>query len=338
MQNKSKIYIINWLNFGLIVIILMVIIGGITRLTQSGLSITDWKPVTGIIPPLNKDEWSVAFNEYKKFPEFNNLNFNMTISEYKTIYYWEYFHRLLGRIIGLIFLIPFLYFYYKNYLDSKLIKRLLILFLLGLSQGLMGWYMVKSGLVDDPHISHYRLAAHFLLALIIIAYIYWIKLSLEFSNKMKVENFKYLNNLTNVVLLIFFIQITYGAFSAGLKVGQFWNTFPLIEGKIIPVDILHLKPLCLNFLESPKTIQFIHRYMGVILLISIYFLSFKIKKIGVEFDFKSRCLVTLITCQFFLGIITLISKVPIILGISHQLLAIFLLLLLLNTKHSLKYK
>jgi len=337
-MNKPHKSIVVWLRLSLIVVILMVIIGGLTRLTQSGLSITYWKPVTGIIPPTNIDQWMYEFNEYKKYPEYNKLNLNMSINEYKTIYYWEYLHRMIGRFIGLLFFFPFIYFYYKSYLNKKLIQKLLFLFFLGVFQGFLGWYMVKSGLVDNPHISHYRLSLHLVLAFFIIGYIYKTELLLRYPIVDKVSNYLRYNKFINIIIIVLFIQIIYGAFTAGLKAGQFWNTFPLINGKIVPDDLFAITPVYLNFIEHNKLIQFMHRYIGLFLLILIYIYSFKIKDINLILNIKSRNLITLVTCQVFLGIITLISKAPIILASSHQIVAIFLLLQLINTKHFLKYK
>jgi len=336
-SEKKTNYVINWLNFSLVVIIVMVVVGAITRLTQSGLSISDWKPITGILPPMNENQWIEKFNHYKEFPEFKKLNYNMTLNDYKTIYFWEYLHRILGRFIGLLFIFPFIYFLIKRLLDKILIKKLLILFLLGIIQGFMGWYMVKSGLVDDPYISHLRLAAHLIIAFMIIGYIYWTKLTITYPHKNDKELEKY-NNFINFIILLFFIQIVYGAFTAGLKIGHYWNTFPLMEGRIIPHGLWSVEPFYSNLVENKKMIQFIHRILGISLLFSIYLFSFKIKDLSLEFNLKGRNLVTAISCQVFLGIITLISKVPIVLAVSHQFLAIVILLLLINTKHSLKYK
>jgi len=316
----------------------MVAIGGITRLTQSGLSITYWKPITGIFPPISSDQWIDEFNEYKKYPEYKKLNFNMTINEYKKIYFWEYIHRMIGRLIGFLFFVPFIYFYFKNYLKKKIIKKLLFLLFLGSLQAFMGWYMVKSGLVENPHVSHYRLSIHLLLAFIIIGNIYKIELSLKYFIVKKNLNFIYFNRFLNIIIFLFFLQIIYGSFTAGLKAGKIWNTFPLMDGKIIPDNLFVMYPVYLNFLEYDKMIQFMHRSIGLLLMITIYIFSFQIKDLNPILNSKSRMLIALISCQIFLGIITLISKASIILALSHQLLAIFLLLQLINTKHFLKYR
>jgi cytochrome c oxidase assembly protein subunit 15 len=262
----------------------------------------------------------------------------MSLDKYKTIYYWEYLHRMIGRFIGLLFFFPFIYFYYKNYLNKGLIKKLLLLLFLGMIQGFIGWYMVKSGLVDNPHVSHYRLSVHLFLAFIIIGYIYKTKLSLRYRERNKVLNFRYFNRFINIIIVMFFVQIIYGAFTAGLKAADFWNTFPLINGKIVPDNLFVMNPIYLNFIEHNKLIQFIHRYIGLFLLFLIYIYSFQIKDLNMILNLKSRNLIVIVTCQVFLGILTLVSKAPIILASSHQILAIFLLLQLINVKYFLKYK
>ena len=338
MKNKTDKYIYNWLQVSLIVLVVMVFIGGLTRLTHSGLSIVYWKPVTGIMPPLSYNSWMDEFEKYKEYPEYKKNNFNMTLNEYKVIYYWEYIHRLLGRIIGMLFFIPFIYFYYKKYLNTILVRKLSFLFLMGSFQGFMGWYMVKSGLVDIPEVSHYRLSIHLVLAFVIIGYIYKIQLSLKFFKRKVIENYNYYNKFIVIIILLFFFQIIYGAFMAGLKAGQFWNTFPLIEGKVIPTGLFVSDPLYLNFLENNKMVQFLHRYLGLLLMLLIYFFSYKLKNVNNVLNLKIRNLVTIVSCQVFLGIITLISNVPIILASFHQLIAIYLMLQLINIKHFLKYK
>jgi len=338
MNIKGKKYLLFWLRLSLVILVLMVVIGGITRLTQSGLSIPYWKPITGIFPPIDMISWQNEFNEYKKYPEYNKQNYNMSIEEYKIIYYWEYFHRMIGRMIGLLFFFPFIYFYYKNYLDKNLVKKLLFLLFLGMLQGFMGWYMVKSGLVENPQVSHYRLSAHLFLAFIIIAYIYKVEISLKYFKQNKINKFQFFNKFINIIIVVFFIQIIYGAFTAGLKAGKLWNTFPLIEGKLIPDNLFSIDPLYLNLFEHKKMVQFIHRCNGILLMLLIYVFSFKVQNLKPILDNKSRGLIAIVSCQVFLGIITLISKSSIVLSSFHQILAIFLLLQLINIKHFLKYE
>ena len=192
MQVDKKIII--WLNISIVVLFLMIIIGGITRLTDSGLSMVTWKPVTGILPPIGEYQWKQSFNEYKTYPEYKLINYNISLSDYKYIYFWEYIHRLLGRLIGILFLIPFTFFLYKGLLKKQLIKKLLIVFFMGGFQGFLGWYMVKSGLIDIPHVNHYRLAVHLVIAFLILAYIYNLKLLLESKDITRNFNYKRYSN------------------------------------------------------------------------------------------------------------------------------------------------
>lgn len=315
----------NWLILGCVLIISMVVIGGITRLTQSGLSIVEWKPISGIIPPLSQEEWQQTFQQYKESPEFIHYRKNFTLSDFKEIYFWEYLHRLLGRIIGIIFLLPFLYFWIKGYLDSSLKKKLIIIFFLGLFQGILGWYMVKSGLVNVPHVSHYRLAAHLITAFGLIAYIFWVILDFFPQKRIKSRSlFKW--NLSFLILLI--LQICYGAFVAGLKAGKWYNTFPKMGDEWIPSSFSYeFKHYGLwAMVESPPVVQFIHRTLayiifvvGLIIFIQAYR---KLKYIPKTVIF----LLILIVAQFTLGVFTLLYAVPISLGVLHQVFAAFLML------------
>lgn len=226
MNYKCDRSIIIWLVFVCLMIFAMVIIGGITRLTDSGLSMVEWKPLMGAIPPLTEAEWLRVFDLYKQYPEYQKVNSGMELSEFKFIFFWEYFHRLFGRLIGVVFFIPYVYFLFKKKIEKKLNKKLFIAFILGGLQGLMGWYMVKSGLIDRPDVSHFRLAAHFGLALTIIGYIFWIILGqINFSNQKLIYYPKLFWSLA-ILLVILSVQIIYGAFVAGLDAGLAYNTFP----------------------------------------------------------------------------------------------------------------
>jgi len=316
----------------------MVLVGGITRLTDSGLSITHWKPIMGVIPPLNTHQWEESFQEYKKFPEYKIYNSHMELKDYKLIYFWEYLHRMLGRFIGLLFIFPFIWFCMKKYLNAEYIKKLLLLLLLGVFQAFMGWYMVVSGLIESPDISHFRLAAHLLIAFIIIGYTYKIRLSLIFNNEIKIYNYKYYNRYINVVLLIFFIQIMYGAFTAALKAGHFWNTYPLINGYYIPPESFQLKPFWLNFFYDERNFQIIHRNLSILLASVIGLFCYQIKENFNKINFKIvHYLALTICCQFILGVLTLISGAALIIALFHQFLALILLLVLMKVKHSLRY-
>lgn len=216
-------------------IVAMVVIGGITRLTGSGLFIVEWNLISGTLLPLNEAEWIIVFEKYKQFPEYQKINFSMTLSGFKQIFWWEYLHRLLGRVIGLVFIFPFLFFLIKKHLSKQLLKRLTLILLLGMSQGVMDWVMVKSGLSDDPHVSHYRLAAYLCLALLLIAVILWTVADLIGKGKQQqVAAPTKLFRFSRIMLTLIGLQIILGAFVAGLKAGLYYNTFPLMNGEIFP--------------------------------------------------------------------------------------------------------
>jgi len=308
----------------------MIGIGGITRLTESGLSIVEWKPIMGSIPPLNQVQWEEEFSKYKQYPEFLKINSSFSLKDFKTIYFWEYLHRMIARLLGLYFIFPFLYFLYTKQISGKTIFRLLMIFFLGFIQALAGWYMVKSGLVNIPDVSHYRLAIHLILAFILLGFIYWTALKLDYPRKI-IKNNLILNKKCNYLLIIIFIQVTFGAFVSGLNAGHAWNTFPLMNGKIIPDGILNMKPIIKNFFENHLTVQFTHRILALIIL----FYSMHLYNQCIKYNMnvlQARILIRTVFSQFALGVMTLIFKVPIILGVLHQVFAAILLLSVINLK------
>tara|TARA_B110000116_G_scaffold265789_1_gene275484 strand:- start:236 stop:1189 length:954 start_codon:yes stop_codon:yes gene_type:complete len=316
----------------------MIIIGGMTRLTDSGLSMVTWKPITGVFPPIGIEQWEKSFNQYKSFPEYKIINYNISLSEYKHIYYWEYLHRLLGRMIGVLFLIPFLYFLYSSYLNKKLIKKLLIVFFMGGFQGFLGWYMVKSGLVDIPHVSHYRLAIHLSMAFFILSYIYNLKLSLIITKLSKDYNYKFYDRFISIILILLFIQIIYGAFNAGLKTVNTVNTFPFYNDFIFPFSNISLSPVWLNFFKNHYGVQFIHRFLGLIIMGLIMIFTYKSNKINNRIKLESQYLIVLVLFQCIVGILTLISNASIVFALLHQFLAILIILFTIKIKHNLKYR
>ena len=331
--------IIFWLLTGCLLIFAMVVIGGITRLTHSGLSMSDWKLISGTIPPLNESEWLKAFDLYKQFPEYQKINYNFTLSNFKSIFWWEYLHRVLGRFIGIVFIIPFLLFWIKGKISKSLMPKLLILLAMGAFQGFLGWYMVKSGLVNKPHVSHYRLAAHLSTALIAFAYAFWLALGEIYKGRedSQKEQPKLLS-LTKLFIGVLSVQIIYGAFVAGLKAGSIYNTFPKMGSEWLPDAILGFSPWWINFIEAHAGVQFIHRYIAYIvvaLCIGITYLASKAdlnqtQKTGVALLCFFVCL------QFLLGVFTLIYKVPVSLGVLHQVGAFFLLSVSLFLCHRLR--
>ena len=334
MENR----VIIWLNVSIGFLFLMIIIGGMTRLTDSGLSMVTWKPITGVFPPIGIEQWEKSFNQYKSFPEYKIINYNISLSEYKHIYYWEYLHRLLGRMIGVLFLIPFLYFLYSSYLNKKLIKKLLIVFFMGGFQGFLGWYMVKSGLVDIPHVSHYRLAIHLSMAFFILSYIYNLKLSLIITKLSKDYNYKFYDRFISIILILLFIQIIYGAFNAGLKTVNTVNTFPFYNDFIFPFSNISLSPVWLNFFKNHYGVQFIHRFLGLIIMGLIMIFTYKSNKINNRIKLESQYLIVLILFQCIVGILTLISNASIVFALLHQFLAILIILFTIKIKHNLKYR
>ena len=320
-----------WLNICCISVFVMILIGGATRLTQSGLSMVDWRPLLGVFPPLNHEQWEGSFNEYKKYPEYQKINQfkNMDLSKYKSIYYWEYAHRFFGRILGLLFIIPPLIFFTKGYINRNFFKHCLYCMFLIISQGLLGWFMVKSGLIDNPHVSHYRLTAHLFLAFLLIAYVYWLKLKLETKN-ISAAYSKSIASHINPIFFLYIIQVIFGAFIAGTKAGLLWNTFPLMEGRLVPEGLLALEPLYSNFFNNMKMFQFCHRLIGTALL--IYAAWFFYLSRDESYSRYTHFLFMAFLMQFYIGIMTLLLKVPILLGIFHQGFAVLILLLLIRVK------
>lgn len=302
----------------------MIILGGITRITGSGLSIVEWNLISGIIPPLNNDEWNIAFEKYKQFPQYKKVNYGMTIDGFKYIFLWEYLHRFLGRLIGVVFIVPFLIFYFKGQFDSSLKRRLLFVFFLGGLQGFLGWFMVKSGLVDNPNVSHYRLAAHLFLALFLLSFLWVTILKVVDLPRIKVNG--KIIKLSNFILALILIQILFGAFTAGLKAGYAYNTFPTMNGEWIPAGLLNLEPSWMNFFDNGITIQFIHRILGSLLVIGILCGLVNSKKNNPEISKYFYLLFFIVVIQFSLGVLTLLYHVPVTIAVLHQGVAVVLLL------------
>ncbi|MBL86630.1 MAG: heme A synthase [Winogradskyella sp.] len=331
-DNKAVIY---WLLTGCILIFIMVVVGGITRLTHSGLSISNYKLISGTIPPMNEVEWNEAFELYKQYPEYQKLNNHFTLEDFKDIYFWEWIHRVIGRFIGLVFIIPFIYFLIRKQLSKPTIKKSIILLLMGGFQGFLGWYMVKSGLVDRPDVSHYRLAAHLTTAFLTFAYTFWVALDLMFPNKKAIDT--KLRNFIRIGLVVLIIQIIYGAFVAGLDAGWIHNHWPFMsEGKLIHETVYtEHNPTYLNFIEGKSGVQFIHRtlaYVVVIFILSIWYKA--TRKDITKWQTKGvNSLLLVVGIQFLLGVLTLLLAVPVWLGVLHQVVAFILLSCMVFTLH-----
>ncbi|MFI1770803.1 COX15/CtaA family protein [Thalassobellus citreus] len=331
-DNKKVIY---WLFTGCLLIFIMVVVGGITRLTHSGLSISNYKLISGTIPPMNDVEWQEAFELYQQYPEYQKLNNHFSLQDFKDIYFWEWLHRFIGRMIGLIFLLPFLYFLITKQLSKPTIKKAIILLAMGAFQGFMGWYMVKSGLVDNPDVSHYRLAAHLTTAFVTFAYTFWVALDLMFPDKKEINN-KF-RNFIRIALAILLLQIIYGAFVAGLDAGFIHNHWPMMsEGKFMhPTVYIEQSPLYKNFIEGKSGVQFVHRILAFIVVIFIYLIWKKSKAIEITKLQSSavKSLLIILGIQFLLGVLTILLHVPVWLGVAHQVGAFILLSAMTFTLH-----
>lgn len=331
LDQNYKNSIMLWLITLTIMVFLIIIIGGLTRLTDSGLSMVDWQPILGTIPPLNNNQWLDVFNDYKLTPEFLYVNKSMSLDEFKYIFWWEWFHRFFARLIGLVFIIPFIYFLIKKNLNSFFYKRFSIIFSLGLFQALVGWWMVKSGLSDDPFVSPYRLTFHLTNAVIIYALLLWTSVEYFHLKSTNFINIKSNNILILISIILVFITILSGGFMAGSHAGQSFNTYPLMNGKIIPDDI-YLEDLgFLNMFENTVTINFNHRWIATITFIYTFsFFSYLIFKKVINLSNQIIISVLLIlTLQFLLGIMALLSNVSIYYGSLHQTNSIVLLSILL---------
>lgn len=326
-KNTNRLVVI-WLVAMCVTIILMIFIGGLTRLTRSGLSITEWNPVSGILPPFNQYQWEAEFAKYKQSPEYIRYNSQMSLQEFKPIYYLEFYHRIAGRFITLLYLIPLICFIIHKKIYLKNIRIYILGLLLLACQGLMGWYMVKSGLVSEPHVSHYRLSAHLMLAVILYIILFWQLLSNTFRSIVILTTSKsiyYLKILGVFIITLHLIQMIFGAFTAGLNAGLIYNTFPYMGGSLIPSEILNSK-FSIDCLSKPVIVQFIHRVLGYTLVIVISIYCFFLSKLKYRvFAMSIRYMLIAITIQIIGGIFTIIYMVPILLALIHQVGSIFLL-------------
>lgn len=309
---------------------LTLVVGGITRLTQSGLSIVDWQPFVGVVPPLNDVQWQEMFDRYRSFPEYLQLRRGMSLSEFKFIFFWEYLHRVVARVIGLVFLIPFVVFVARGFMNGPLLRRSLLLFGLGAAQGVMGWFMVSSGLVDSPRVSHYRLAAHLSLAFVIFSYAVWLARDLAVTGvrtPLPAPTHRWLRRGILALGALLGVQVVWGAFVAGLDAGLYYNTFPLMGGGLVPPDYLRLSPALINLVENPGLVQWVHRVLGTLLLGSALWFAFRLRGEGV--DSRSRTLGAAyaggVVFQYLLGVVTLLLMVPVSLGVAHQGMAMILM-------------
>ncbi len=301
----------------------VLVVGGITRLTLSGLSIVTWDPVMGVIPPLSDASWERAFEQYRQFPEYQTWRQGMTLAEFKVIFFWEYLHRLLARVIGLVFLLPFVFFWARGYFNRPLLRRAILLFGLGAMQGLMGWLMVASGLVDRPSVSHFRLAAHLGLAFMIFGGAVWLARDLAvrpgYPAHTSGERRLLLRGL-GIIGALLSAQIVWGAFVAGLKAGKYHPTFPLMGGRLVPAELFWLDSTAANFVSNPIAVQWVHRVLGTVLAAAVLVVFTLVwRRVGDRVSRRFNAVFgALIAGQYMLGVVTLLLLVPVGLGVAHQ--------------------
>ena len=328
-MDPFKRFIEIWLYSMFILVFLIVAVGGLTRLTDSGLSITEWELFKGILPPLTDSKWLFYFDEYKKIPEYVEINYNMTLSEFKVIYYWEYGHRILARLIGLFSIIPMIYLFFKFKKERKNIFKYSVIFILICVQGFVGWFMVSSGLIENTDVSHYRLALHLSLALTILSIIFWF-----IMETIKISPFKkkFNNSFLNFFFILIILQIVLGAFLAGMDGGLIYNSWPDMNGNFLPNDINNIDLFLYSSLDNPSVVQFYHRFTAYLLFISLLFLNYYTYR--TKIDFKPVLILNIaIFVQIVLGIVTLITGVKITYASLHQLGSVFVLTSFLYIKY-----
>ncbi|BDG76365.1 COX15/CtaA family protein [Wolbachia pipientis] len=295
----------------------MVGIGGFTRLSKAGLSITEWKPITGTLPPLSEQDWLKEKSKYEATPEYKAFNYGMSMEEFRTIYLIEYVHRLIARLTGLVFILPFIYFTLKKRIPKNAVIRLSTALLFGILQAFAGWYMVKSGLVVNPHVSHYKLALHLLLALVIFALLSY--QFFDYQIKPRQTKLKVSTCYIWIILILVTVQIIFGAFVAGLNAGLIYNTFPLMDGQIVPEDLFYLQPAWLNIFENRVTVQFIHRALALLILVLTAILTIKNASVKPVYIMLLSVII-----QVILGVVTLLLHIPMAIAIAHQMFSFIL--------------
>ena len=332
-SNKKNIHnlFMFWLGTSLSLVFMIIIVGGLTRLTDSGLSITEWELVKGILPPLNQSSWNFYFDQYKKIPQFKLLNYEMSLEDFKTIFYWEYFHRMLARLIGLFFVIPLIYFYFSKKINKKYLNICYMILSLILLQGLIGWYMVKSGLTNNISVSHYRLSIHLTIAFIIISSMFWLFKNLKDNKNKSFFNFSKKNIPFLILILLMFSQIVCGAFVSGLDAGRIYQTWPFMGQSYIPNDlIINQFNDFFNF-KNHSLVQFYHRNLAYVITIYILVLTIniyknKIKNLFVPLKFLNFFLIL----QIIFGIFTLLSGLNIYIASAHQINSVLLVFAAIN--------
>ncbi len=343
-KQQSQRQVAIWLLAGTGMIIIQVLIGGITRLTESGLSITEWKPITGTLPPMNESAWQAEFDKYKLTDQFKYVHQYFSLPEFKFIFFWEWFHRTWARLMGLVFLFGFIYFLAAKKLNAKMIRPMIVLFLLGGLQGFIGWFMVQSGLVPEKYfVGHVELTTHFIAAMGLLCYTLWFALSLLIKEEQKFSNPKLFNFLV-LILAVLIFQLMYGGFMAGLRAAVAAPTWPDINGSVIPADISELSPFIKNLVANPIMIHFIHRSLAYLLAFLIGIWWYRSKQAGENklFHRLRTALMVLVLLQVLLGILTVLNatipNLMVLLGVSHQFVAMILLMIVVSLIYLVRKK
>jgi cytochrome c oxidase assembly protein subunit 15 len=335
-EEKNRIVAL-WLLTLCALVFAMVMLGGVTRLTGSGLSMVDWRPATGFMPPSSESAWQDTFEMYQESPEYRDVNSHMNVDDFKGIFWLEFLHRLLGRLIGLVFIVPFVFFIVKDYIQAREWPKYTLMFILGGLQGALGWYMVKSGLVDVPQVSQYRLTAHLVAAFMIYAYMFWIALSLIYPRTMPASRHPWFGRTVALTTLIT-ITVISGGFVAGLKAGKIYNTFPMMGDYWLPPDFLALSPAWKNFFDNMATVQFDHRVLAIstLILIVAYWARIRTTELAPRMGKAVNALLHTGLLQVALGITTLLLVVPTALAAMHQGVAMLLFTIGLYLCHGLR--
>ena len=330
-----------WLFVCCALVFAMVVVGGVTRLTHSGLSITEWQPIIGAVPPLSDAEWQEAFAKYQRTPEYRQINTAMTLAEFKGIFWWEYAHRLLGRVIGVVFLVPLVWFAAQRRISSTLAAKLFGIFALGAAQGVLGWYMVQSGLVDDPRVSPFRLSAHLGLAFAIVGAMLWTAMTLRMPQRAALDEpaQRSTRRLAFLFAALVFVMVLSGGLVAGIRAGFAYNTFPLMNGHIVPPEIFMLHPVWMNLFWNMATVQFDHRLLALVLVVVALLLWWRVRvtpRLPSRAEIGGNALLGMLSLQIALGVATLLYVVPLPLAALHQAGALLTFAFALNVAHALR--
>ncbi len=319
-RRRDRAMIRTWLGVVILMIVAMIVVGGATRLTNSGLSITEWKPIHGVVPPLNAAEWQEEFDKYRQIPQYQQINKGMSLDAFKSIFWWEWAHRLLGRLIGAVFFVPLVFFWVTGRIEKNLVPPLIGLFVLGGLQGAVGWWMVASGLVNRVDVSQYRLATHLTLACFILAATVWVRRGLGADDGDARDRVAPLKGMATFLIVLVFVQIFLGGLVAGLDAGFTYNTWPLMDGALIPSRVYEYEPVWRSVFEDVMTVQFDHRMVAYLLLVAAFIHAFQAFRVapGSRAARRARFLALLVIAQAGIGVMTLLMVVPIDLALTHQ--------------------